>query len=399
MAGEIDAEPVILKSPTDPGSTLTRVYVDAEHGRDESWLEQLLFAHPEAIPGHCFGERCLIPLARQVDHMDLLCVTPQGRLCIVETKLFKNPEAHREVVAQVIDYAIRLSEWDYDTLCMRVSKSREHYGVGVTSLPQIMEGYTEDGDMEAFREAVEMNLETGEFLLMVVGDRISPRAVRLAQNIKGAPGLRFELGLVAMKLFALEVGQDWPLLVVPDVVARTVEVEHAVVRIIYEKSKPDVCCQPGNARPTGSRERPTDFDEKLRMLTVADSSMASVLQEWMDRRWQASGDSFLKPETTSAGVKFNVEIAGEVYLGLYIQIQTSPPPGVRLKMALADRAAFSEMAGIEAAYKSYKDRLESVGAAKYLESSVRWEPKRSEYANEAFEAVAEFIAALVTDDE
>ena len=40
----------------------------------------------------------------------------EGYLTLVETKLWRNPEARRTVVAQIIDYASHLSTWTYDDL-------------------------------------------------------------------------------------------------------------------------------------------------------------------------------------------------------------------------------------------------------------------------------------------
>jgi hypothetical protein len=34
----------------------------------------------------------------------------------VETKLWRNPEAHRTVVAQILEYAKNLTSWDYDSV-------------------------------------------------------------------------------------------------------------------------------------------------------------------------------------------------------------------------------------------------------------------------------------------
>jgi len=45
-----------------------------------------------------------------------------GRLAVVEVKLWRNPEARRKVVAQILDYAKELSNWDYEDLQREVSK-------------------------------------------------------------------------------------------------------------------------------------------------------------------------------------------------------------------------------------------------------------------------------------
>jgi hypothetical protein len=70
--------------------------------------------------------------------------------------------------------------------------------------------------------------------------RISPNIALLTKAIQSAPGLGFTLGLAEMRLYQTAPGKDWPLLVVPEVVGRTVEQTRGVVRIQYVQEKPTV---------------------------------------------------------------------------------------------------------------------------------------------------------------
>ncbi len=56
--------------------------------------------------------------------VDNLMITPSGGLVVVETKLWRNPEARREVVGQVLDYAKDLSRWGYEDLQRAVRTAR-----------------------------------------------------------------------------------------------------------------------------------------------------------------------------------------------------------------------------------------------------------------------------------
>jgi hypothetical protein len=51
----------------------------------------------------------LIPIGREVStvagYIDNLFISPEGYLSIVETKLWRNPEARREVIGQILDTA------------------------------------------------------------------------------------------------------------------------------------------------------------------------------------------------------------------------------------------------------------------------------------------------------
>ena len=47
---------------------------------------------------------------------DILYLTPSGQVVVVETKLWRNPEARREVVGQILDCARQLTGWSFDVL-------------------------------------------------------------------------------------------------------------------------------------------------------------------------------------------------------------------------------------------------------------------------------------------
>jgi hypothetical protein len=69
-----------------------------------------------------------VPICRQLNvtglSIDALFATPDGRLALLEVKLWRNPEARREVIGQVLDYAERLTRWNYETLDAAVPAAR-----------------------------------------------------------------------------------------------------------------------------------------------------------------------------------------------------------------------------------------------------------------------------------
>ncbi len=69
-----------------------------------------------------------MPICRQLNvtglSIDALFATPDGRLALLEVKLWRNPEARREVIGQVLDYAERLTRWNYETLDAAVPAAR-----------------------------------------------------------------------------------------------------------------------------------------------------------------------------------------------------------------------------------------------------------------------------------
>ena len=100
-------------------------------GYDEDWLQHLLVQTPEILP---IGEidpafSPAIPLCRELPTeagpIDIAYLSEQGLLTIVECKLWRNPEARREAVSQILDYAKEISRWSYEETERCCSSSHE----------------------------------------------------------------------------------------------------------------------------------------------------------------------------------------------------------------------------------------------------------------------------------
>jgi len=280
--------PIILDSVTDSGRHLNRIESQAKDEKTEEWLQQLIFEHPDLLPVDEFDENFapLIPIGREVatksGSIDNLYISPVGRLTIVETKLWKNPERHRTVLAQVIDYAKDVSEWSYDELSNAVLKaSRDADSNEKRSLDQIVEAHMGDAGLTLsdFQERVIDNLQKGEFLLLIVGDRISPNVVLLTEAIHGVPGLDFRLGLVELQLYPLEAGGDWPLLVIPDIVGRTVERTRGIIKVQYQQEKPKVAIEISEDTEPKARITPDEFLQKT------PDDLRPVYEQWI-KSWE-----------------------------------------------------------------------------------------------------------------
>jgi len=241
--------PVLLEGLKGHIEFLERLESKPYDEKNEDWLQSLIFENPKILPVQEFDESFipLIPIGREVGtpigSIDILYISPVGKLTIVETKLWKSPEKHRTVVAQIIDYAKEISNWSYEELNNAVLKaSREKDTSGKQSLDQIIQKYLEVAGLTLidFQDRVISNLKNGEFLLLIVGDRISPNVALLSEAIHGAPGLNFTIGLIELQLHQIYKGKDYPLLVLPDIVGRTVEKSRGVIIIQYEKEKPKV---------------------------------------------------------------------------------------------------------------------------------------------------------------
>lgn len=100
-----------------------------ESGEEEQF-ESILESCPNAFPINEINPRAkvAVPIGRQVtvgtNSLDLLFLDDTGSLLVIECKLVQNPEARREVVAQLMEYAHTIEkEWDLE----RVKTVSEEY--------------------------------------------------------------------------------------------------------------------------------------------------------------------------------------------------------------------------------------------------------------------------------
>ena len=204
----------------------------ASEGRNERWLRDFLFDHPEALPAAAIDPAFadLVPVCRELrtiaGPVDVLFVNRQGALVLVECKLWRNPEARREVVGQILDYAKELARWRYEDLQREVSRARGEPGVNAV-FNAVAAAHPEIREAE-FVDQVSRNLSSGRFLLLVVGDGIREGTENIVQFVARHSGLHFTFGLVEVVSYGLPDGR---LIVQPRLLARTVNLTRAVVRV------------------------------------------------------------------------------------------------------------------------------------------------------------------------
>lgn len=116
-----------LKEPFNP-RRLARLRTTARDGASRAYaeklLQELIHSEPSVLPVEelepSFSDLRSVcqelPLANGTKYIDNLLMNADGRICIVECKLWRNPEAVREVVAQILDYAAELSTLSYEQL-------------------------------------------------------------------------------------------------------------------------------------------------------------------------------------------------------------------------------------------------------------------------------------------
>ena len=187
----------------------------------EATLQNLLFRYPETLPIATIDPAYMgvIPVCKELrtpsGYVDALFVNPHGRLVLVEFKLWRNPEARREVIGQILDYAKDLASWDYEDLQREVSLNTRRTGNVLFDLVRNVNNVLNEND---FVDNVSRHLKRGEFLLLIVGDGIQEGVESIVDFVQRHSGLHFNLALVEAALYRDASDQ---LFVHPRVLART----------------------------------------------------------------------------------------------------------------------------------------------------------------------------------
>lgn len=191
-------------------------------GFKEGWLQDAIKAQPEIVIAPCreaelteeswhfWSREVAVP---EVGSIDILLVSDSGRIGVVETKLAYNPEKRRTVLAQVLDYAVHLPEFDLEAI-------RDPLPSGVD------------------RDRVEDHLRSGDFLLIIAGDRIDPRVVKLSRSLLGDNMVNeWDLALVEVAVFEAAGSVAPKYLLVPHLRGLVVPELRQVVKVVVEEGK------------------------------------------------------------------------------------------------------------------------------------------------------------------
>lgn len=207
---------------------LVRLHLGSGH-HNEGWLQELIHTHPSVLPVSeiepGFGQ--LISAAREVscDHgtIDNLYVTPSGDILLVETKLWRNAQMRREVVAQALDYVAALTAMPFEAFEQAVCK-----GQSIKRLYDLVADHADALSEQDFIDAISFNLRRGRILVMVAGDGIRTETEALVGLLQSHAGAHFTFALVELATWETPAGD---ILVVPDIMTKTVMIERGVVRL------------------------------------------------------------------------------------------------------------------------------------------------------------------------
>ncbi len=190
------------KTRANPRVSYQRVSA-ADMALPESWFRDAIFDEPELVIGPCREagrvptDEMWLPWATEFNFgagpVDVLLISSRGRPAIIETKLSSNPEKRREVIAQILDYALSMRDALDDDLPPLPSSNNAP-------------------DLADLQEC----LLAGRFLLIVAGDELDPRAIRLSEALlAGHLVSEWDLAMVDLNVYR-STSPDDQLLLVPE---------------------------------------------------------------------------------------------------------------------------------------------------------------------------------------
>ncbi len=196
----------------------------------EAEIQELVHSYPAALPIAEIDPMFVgaISVCREMQfgragRVDNFLITPSGLPVLVECKLWRNPEARREVIGQILDYAKVLSRWSFSDLQREVGRRT---GMGPDALLNLVREVAPGVNEIQFIDAVTANLRRGRFLLLILGDGVREDVEAIASYLQIHAGLHFTFGLVEFPIYRLPNGER---LVAPRVVARTTSILRNVV--------------------------------------------------------------------------------------------------------------------------------------------------------------------------
>ena len=123
--------PVIIKN--NKAKALEKVSLSST-SYNENWIQEICFENPNLLPLEELEPTFegMIPICRELStesgSADLIFINEYGFITVGECKLWRNPEARRKAIGQILDYAKDLAKWDYEKFeyeCLKAGKYSE----------------------------------------------------------------------------------------------------------------------------------------------------------------------------------------------------------------------------------------------------------------------------------
>jgi len=210
----------------------------------ETELQELLFKYPEiilSIPELDISHEEIAIKFREYSTtrgpIDVLYITKNANIILIETKLIKNPESIRTVVAQTVDYIKALTIDGYENIINRNNKN-----------VQILDNFTFD---DKFIHLLNKNIKTGNIYGIIIGDDVHPNLLGLIESIQSAPHLSFNISLAKIETYK----NNDQMLISAKIVENTKEIERSVIKITFENNIPIIESETPSKDGKGSKPK------------------------------------------------------------------------------------------------------------------------------------------------
>ena len=205
------------------------------------FLQELLVDHPQLLPVDelradvgellCIGREVGAGEAGSIDNLYL---STGGYPVLVETKLWKNPQARREVLSQVMDYMKELVTKDFEWFAQQWNIFSKNRNLGSIELMDRLYELSDELDQQTYIDRVNRALDRGDILALIVGDGIETKLQALVSHIcRDSAHLRYSLGLVELACYHLDDEGPEKLLIVPRIIQEVEPIERAYVRVDF----------------------------------------------------------------------------------------------------------------------------------------------------------------------
>ncbi|MER8849832.1 hypothetical protein [Mesorhizobium australicum] len=165
-----------------------------------------------------------IPRAGGTVFADILGVARSGRLIVIKCKLWRNPQARREVLAQILEYAALLRRWSFGDLTAGIKrKLATHEPNPIFVAAKIRWPELEEAP---FVDAVTRSLKLGDFQLIIAGDGIRSDTHAIAEHLNSQGAGLAQLTLLEVQIWQAASGA---IVVVPMVPLRTEVLQQRVL--------------------------------------------------------------------------------------------------------------------------------------------------------------------------
>ena len=259
---------------------------------------------------------------------------------LVECKLWRSPEARREIVGQILDYARTLKKRTFSDLQREAARARKEQSF---DLAAHVSNHSADSnfDKAVFADSVARNLQKGRVLLLVVGDGIREGVEAIAEYLQAATSLQFTFGLVEAQASEL-APKSW--IVQSRVLARTL-----INRTIVDVATPSLDISEDTLQ-TGDRGQ---LGEREKWMLGFWTELIDLLK--LDDREQPSA----KP-LAGANIFFPLPTRGNIWITCYFNSGKNEA-GVFLGYSKTSQSAVEVIKRVEAVRDAINSEFEELG--------------------------------------